>query len=320
MTAELEAAVTRLSGMRVMFAGSPEVALPTLRALHASSHTVVGVLTQPARPVGRKQVFTPTPVARVADELGIPVVTPDTSDEVLKSLSDWEPDVAIVVAYGRLLEEKELSTVPQGWWNVHFSLLPRWRGAAPVPYALAAGDDETGVSVFRIERGLDTGPVAHVRTYTIAAHDTANTVLSKLADLAPEPVLALLEDIGSGSLTLSTQQGEPSFAPKPSKSVGEIEWSSRAEDLYNQFRAWGEEPGCFAIRDDNEQRVKIISAWPDVSSGGLRPGALTPHAEGVAVGTASTAIVLASVQPAGKSVMDAKAWFRGLPPGVGFRA
>lgn len=306
--------------MRVIFAGSPEVALPTLRALHASSHSLVGILTQPARPVGRKQVLTPTPVALVADELGIPVATPETSDDVLKSLSDWEPDVAIVVAYGRLLAEKELSSVPQGWWNVHFSLLPRWRGAAPVPYALAAGDDETGVSVFRIERGLDTGPVAHVRTYTIAPHDTAGTVLSRLAHLAPEPVLALLEDIGSGSLALSAQQGEPSFAPKPSKDVGELKWSSNAEYLYNQFRAWGEEPGCFATRDDNEQRVKIISAWPDVSSGGLRPGALASHTEGVAVGTASTAIVLTSVQPAGKSVMDAKDWLRGLPPGVGFRA
>lgn len=306
--------------MRVVFAGSPEVALPTLRALYASSHFVVGVLTQPARPVGRKQVSTPTPVAIAADELGVPVATPETSDQVVAALSDWKPDIAIVVAYGRLLGEEELSSVPEGWWNVHFSLLPRWRGAAPVPYALAAGDEETGVSVFRIERGLDTGPVAHVRAHAIAPHDTASTLLTKLADLAPEPVLALLEDISGGSLTLSAQQGEPSFAPKPSKDVGELKWSSTAEDLYNQIRAWGEEPGCFATRDDNEQRVKIISAWRDVSSGGLRPGAIAPHPEGVAVGTASTAIVLTSVQPAGKSVMEAKDWFRGLLPGVGFRA
>lgn len=306
--------------MRVVFAGSPEVALPTLRALHASPHTLVGALTQPARPVGRKQVLTPTPVARVAQELEVPVATPESPDDVLRALTEWEPDIAIVVAYGRLLSVNELSSVPHGWWNVHFSLLPRWRGAAPVPYALAAGDKTTGVSVFRLEQGLDTGPVAHVRSYPIAPHDTAGTVLTKLADMAPEPVLALLEDIDAGSLTVSAQGGEPSYAPKPPKDVGELAWLSTADDLYNQLRAWGEEPGCFAVRDDNGQRVKIISAWPDVSSGGLRPGELAAHIDGIAVGTASTAIVVTSVQPAGKSVMDAKDWFRGLPPGVGFRA
>jgi methionyl-tRNA formyltransferase len=320
VTSPRVAAITRLSEMRIVFAGSPEVALPTLKALHASSHTLEGVLTQPPRPVGRKQVPTPTPVALAAEELGVPVATPETADGVMAALSSWEPDVVIVVAYGRMLGEEELSSVPQGWWNVHFSVLPRWRGAAPVPYSLAAGDEETGVSVFRIEQGLDTGPVAQVRTYTIAPHDTASSVLTKLADMAPEPVLTLLENIDADSLTVSAQQGEPTFAPKPSRSVGSIDWSKDAEHIYNQLRAWGDEPGCFAVRDDNEHQVKVISAWHDVAQGGLRPGALVTHSEGVSVGTGTTAIVLTSVQPAGKSVMQAKDWFRGLPPGVGFRA
>ncbi|MCF8548978.1 MAG: methionyl-tRNA formyltransferase [Pontimonas sp.] len=306
--------------MRVVFAGSPEVALPTLRALSAARHTVVGVLTQPPRPVGRKQVSTPTPVALLADELGLSVATPETPDDVLLAVRDWSPDIAVVVAYGRLLGPTELSSVPHGWWNVHFSLLPKWRGAAPVPYAIAAGDDTTGVSVFRIEEGLDTGPVAHQRSCTIAPHDTAATVLSRLADLAPELVLSLLEDVDSGSLTLSAQDGDPSFAPKPSKEVGELRWSDSAENLYNQMRAWREEPGCFGIRDDTDQRVKIIHGWSDIALGGLLPGAIAAHPEGVAVGTGTTALVLAAVQPAGKSVMDARDWFRGLPPGVRFRA
>lgn len=306
--------------MRVLFAGSPAVALPTLRAIDESSHELVGVLTQPARPVGRKRVLTETPVSILAGELGIPVATPDSPVGVTEAVSRWRPDIAIVVAYGRLLGDAERASVSGGWWNVHFSLLPRWRGAAPVPYALAAGDTATGITVFRIEEGLDTGVVAVTVEHPIAPHDTTETLLHKLAEAAPKAVLTVLQDAGSGSLSVTAQRGEPTFAPKPSPEVGELVWSESASHLYNRLRAWAQEPGCYAMRTDNNQRVKILSAWPESDAAILAPGVLRADPDGVMVGTATTPLLLSRVQPSGKPEMDAQDWWRGLPDGVSFRA
>lgn len=305
--------------MRVLFAGSPEVALPTLRAIADSSHSLVGVITQPPRPVGRKHIPTPTPVALLAGQLGVTCVTPESEGEILAAVEEWSPDIAIVVAYGRLLGEKELARVPHGWWNVHFSLLPRWRGATPVQHALAAGDTVTGVSVFRLEQGLDTGPIASTVDYAIAPHDTSRTVLSRLSELAPSTVVALLDQAQEGTLVATPQQGEASYAPKPARELGMLNWSNDASAIYNTFRAWNEEPGCFAVRSDNEQRIKIIEGWSELDRGGLPPGALESLPDGVAVGTGVGSFILARVQPAGKAVMDAKDWYRGLPPEVAFR-
>ena len=306
--------------MRVVFAGSPAVALPTLRAIAESSHDLVGVLSQPPRPVGRKRVLTETPVAGLARNLGVPVATPDSSDGVQHAVSHWKAEIAIVVAYGRLLGDAERASVPGGWWNVHFSLLPKWRGAAPVPFAIAAGDTTTGITVFRIEEGLDTGMVAATAEHPIAPHDTTQTLLAKLAETAPAVVLAVLGDAASGSPALVPQRGEPTFAPKPSPEVGELGWSESASHLYNLLRAWGQEPGCCAIRSDNDQRVKILVAWPEVETAGLAPGELRAHSDRIQVGTGTTPLVLSRVQPAGKSEMDASDWWRGLPDGVNFRA
>ena len=306
--------------MRVLFAGSPQVAVPTLRALVNSSHTVVGVLTQPPRPLGRKRVLTPTAVALAAEAAGVPVVTPRDSEGILDAVQLWKPDVALVVAYGRLLSQAELESVPEGWWNVHFSLLPRWRGAAPVPYSIAAGDTTTGMSVFRIEACLDTGPIASTTEYPIAPHDTTNTVLTKLSELAPALVLAFLDDVESQGVRANVQTGEVSLAPIPSASVGEMSWRSPVSELYNRFRAWHEEPGCYSYRTDTDQRVNILEAWPAYEHAGLEPGQILLADDGVAVGTGTTPLMLGRVQPAGKGPMSAKDWFRGLPPGVRFRA
>ena len=306
--------------MRVVFAGSPAVAVPTLRALAESDHELVGVLTQPARPVGRKRLLTETPVSLVAGELGVPAATPDSAEGLVEAVGRWSPDIAIVVAYGRMLSERERDSVPGGWWNVHFSLLPRWRGAAPVPYSIAAGDTETGLTIFRIEEGLDTGVVASTVVHPIAPHDTTSTLLAKLADIAPSAVLSVLEDCQSGTLSTTDQRGEPTYAAKPSPEVGELCWGNHAEQLYNSVRAWGDEPGCFAIRADNDQRVKILGAWPVADTVGPPPGELRAHREGVLVGTGTVPLVLARVQPAGKPDMDAGDWWRGLPDEVRFRA
>lgn len=306
--------------MRVLFAGSPQVAVPTLQALLKSPHTVVGVLTQPPRPQGRKKVLTATPVALAAEAAGVPVATPQDSEGILEAVQSWQPDVAFVVAYGRLLARAELESVPGGWWNLHFSLLPRWRGAAPVPYAIAAGDAATGMSIFQIGTGLDTGPVASTVRYPIAPHDTTNTVLTKLSELAPTQVLDFLDDLERGAVQVSAQSGEVSFAPIPSGSVGEMSWKSPVAELYNRFRAWHEEPGCYSFRSDTDQRVNILEAWPDYERAGLEPGQILRADEGVAVGTGTTPLMLGRVQPAGKGAMSATDWLRGLPSGVGFRA
>ena len=306
--------------MRVLFAGSPQVAVPTLQALMDSSHTVVGVLTQPPRPQGRKKVLMPTPVALAAEAAGVPVATPQDSEGILEVVQSWQPDVAFVVAYGRLLTRADLDSVPGGWWNLHFSLLPRWRGAAPVPYAIAAGDATTGMSIFHIEKGLDSGPVASTMRYSIAPHDTTNTVLTKLSELAPTQVLNFLDDLERGAVQVSAQSGKVSFAPIPSGSVGEMSWKEPVAELYNRFRAWHEEPGCYSFRSDTDQRVNLLEAWPDYERAGLEPGQILLAGEGVAVGTGTNALMLGRVQPAGKGAMSATDWLRGLPSGVGFRA
>lgn len=306
--------------MRIVFAGSPAVALPTLRALARSHHHVVGVLSQPPRPVGRKRVMTDTPVATLGRDLGLDVATPSTAAEVFEALEGWEPDIAIVVAYGRILGEAERNAVPGGWWNVHFSLLPRWRGAAPVPYAIAAGDRTTGITVFRIEEGVDTGAVATSVDHPIAAHDTAQTLLGKLADIAPGAVLDVVALAQANKLNPRDQTGDATYAPKPGADVGELRWGMPADEIYNTLRAWGSEPGCFAVREDTSQRVKVLDAWPDLHGPRLSPGTLLAHPEGVLVGTSTDPLLLKRVQPAGKSDMDARDWLRGLPSEVRFRA
>jgi methionyl-tRNA formyltransferase len=306
--------------MRIVFAGSPTVALPTLRALAQSHHQVVGVLSQPPRPVGRKQVLTDTPVATLGRELGLDVATPNSARDVIEALDRWEPEIAIVVAYGRILAEAERNKVPGGWWNVHFSLLPRWRGAAPVPYAIATGDTTTGITVFRIEEGVDTGAIATSVAHPIAAHDTTQTLLGKLADIAPGAVLDVLALAQSNGLNQKDQTGEVTFAPKPGAEVGELRWGRPVDEIYNTLRAWGGEPGCFALREDTSQRVKVVDGWPDPHGPRLSPGSLLSHPEGVLVGTSTDPLLLKRVQPAGKSDMDARDWLRGLPSGVRFRA
>jgi len=302
--------------VRVLFAGSPDAALPCLRALVEAGVQVVGVLTQPARPVGRKRVLTPTPVEFFANEQGLAVFTPSSPEETSAALKACSPDVAIVVAYGRLLDQTALEALPQGWWNVHFSLLPRWRGAAPVAHAIVQGDRETGISLFRLEKGLDTGPIASMSRVPIAAQDTTGTLLTKLAARAPAMVLELLADLASQSVSLSEQTGDVTLAPKPLSEDGNIVWSQPWERVYQQFRAMTPEPGAYAQRSDTSDRVNILEMTPATGEAAMAPGSLRVGDEGILVGTASDPVTLRMVKPAGKNQMKAVDWFRGLPNGV----
>lgn len=302
--------------MRVLFAGSPLAATATLQALVASPHTVVGVLTQPARLAGRKKVLVPTAVEVQATALGIPVFTPESSAEIVETVRRLTPDVAIVVAYGRILSEEAIGGVAHGWWNVHFSLLPRWRGAAPVHHALAAGDTATGVTLFRIVPELDAGPVVAVRETPIDAQETAGMLLHRLAGLAPELVTGFLEALTSGPVPEIPQTGSPSFAPKILPGAGALDLTLALDDVYRAFRSSTPEPGAFVVREDTQRAVKILGAWPYPSAHTLEAGLVIHDSTGVLLGTKTTPLVLRLVQPAGKSEMQAEDWFRGLPEGT----
>lgn len=302
--------------MRVLFAGSPAVAVPTLEALQEDGHHIVGVLSQPPRPVGRKRVLTPTAVAARAQELGLDVFTPTDSAGVLEMVRQLKPDIAIVVAYGRILKKPELDAVPGGWWNVHFSLLPRWRGAAPVQHALLAGDDVTGITVFQIHEQLDTGPIALQETVTIAAHDTAHTLLRSLGERAPHLIVRLLRDVSSGSLVTRAQEGDVSYAPKLTAHESAIDLHQPALLVYRIFQAITPEPGGTLVRSDTGTPLKLKEIWPEPHVRGLKPGELKIVDKELLVGTGDIALVLKTVQPAGKREMTGLEWFRGLPAGV----
>ena len=302
--------------MKVLFAGSPDVALPTLRALHESDHTVVAVVTQPPAPVGRKQVLVPTSVGSYAQEHGLPLRTPGSSAELLAAVAEFSPDVAVVVAYGRILDRQSLDSIPGGWWNVHFSLLPRWRGAAPVQNAILAGDTETGVTLFRIVPELDAGPVAAAVAHPVNPHDTSGTLLHKLSLVAPGLVLDFLNQGDTADAALSEQVGEPTHAPKFPAGFGHLDLRLEVPAVYRQFRAVTPEPGAFVIREDTGTVVKVLSGWVDPDFHPLGPGELLKAPVGILVGTGSIPFVLERVQPAGKKPMAATDWFRGLPEGV----
>lgn len=299
--------------MRVLFAGSPEAAVPTLQSLYNSSHQVVGVLTQPARPAGRKKLPHPTAVEHHARELGITVFTPGSSSEIRDVVSVVNPDVAIVVAYGRILDEGTLASVRLGWWNVHFSLLPRWRGASPVHHAVAAGDEVTGVTLFQIVPELDAGPIASQTEIALEPHDTEGLLLQRLAGVAPALVDDLLHDLQTGSVVVSEQVGEPTYAPKLPVGAGGLDLRESLESVYRAFRSFTPEPGAFLRRFDTKQVIKVVGAWPYPGDREVRMGAVVLDETGVLVGTKTKPLVLRRVKPAGKTEMDAEAWFRGLP-------
>jgi len=302
--------------VRVLFAGSPDVALPGLRALLETSCDVVGVITQPAQPVGRKRILTDTPVGRFAQAEHLPLATPRDTPGILECVREWKPDIAVVVAYGRLLPPSVLEAVSQGWWNVHFSLLPRWRGAAPVPHAILAGDDTTGVTLFRLDSGLDTGAVALTQRHHIAPDDTATTLLTKLSEIAVGPVVELVARLEDGDVPLTPQSGQPSFAPKPGTNFGQLDWREDDAALYRRFRAATAQPGAFTSRLDSSSRVNILSLAPARNHAPVAPGHLALREGDVFVGTGGAPLLLDTVQPAGKAAMRAQDWFRGLPRGV----
>ena len=298
--------------MRLVFAGTPDAAVPSLRLLAASEHEIVTVVTRRDAPVGRKRVITPSPVASAAQELGIPTIRTDRLDaEATAQIAALEPDLGVIVAYGGLVREPLLSAPARGWINLHFSLLPRWRGAAPVQRAIIAGDELTGATVFQLVPELDAGDVFGMLTEPVGAHQTAGNLLDSLAVSGAELLLRVVDAIADGTAKALPQVGDVTLAPKLTLPDGEIDWTAHATTVDSLVRGVTPEPGAFTTLDG--ARFKILSAAIARNAPRLAPGQFAKEGKLILVGTATDPLELVTVQPAGKKAMDAGDWWRGRP-------
>jgi methionyl-tRNA formyltransferase len=291
--------------VRIVFAGTPETALPSLRRLIESArHDVVAVLTRPDAASGRRAKPAPSPVARLALEYDIPVLRPPrpNSDEFVAELTALAPECCAVVAYGAVLSERLLAVPERGWVNLHFSLLPAWRGAAPVQAAIAAGDTVTGATAFRIEPALDSGPVYGVVTETVRPTDTAGDLLERLLETT-------LDGIADGSLTPVPQPADGvTVAPKITVEQARVRWDLPAHVVERRIRAVTPNPGAWTLIGN--LRVKLGPVTVD-GSDPLPPGVIRVDRNAVRVGTGSQPVLLGRIQPPGKKPMNAADWARG---------
>ncbi|KRE96034.1 methionyl-tRNA formyltransferase [Nocardioides sp. Soil774] len=306
--------------MRVVFAGTPEVAVPALEAVAASRHELVGVVTRPDAPSGRGRRLVASPVTQRAEELGVPVLKPEhpRDPDFQAALAELRPDACPVVAYGALLPQSALDLVPHGWINLHFSVLPSWRGAAPVQHSLWAGDEVTGATTFRIVKALDAGPVFGVMTERIRPTDTAGDLLGRLAEGGAGLLVQTLDGIEDGSLEAREQQAEGvSFAPKITVDDARVDWTHPAVAVDRQVRACTPAPGAWSTFEG--ERIKIGAVTP-TDRPALAPGVLEVTKNAVFVGTGTTPVELGEVKAFGKKLMGAADWARGvrLESGVRF--
>ncbi|MFE5569299.1 MULTISPECIES: methionyl-tRNA formyltransferase [Amycolatopsis] len=298
--------------MRLVFAGTPEPAVPSLRAFLASEqHEVVAVVTRPDAQAGRGRRVVRSPIGALADEHGIEVLTPPKASDpaFLARLAEIAPDACPVVAYGALLPQAALDIPAHGWVNLHFSLLPAWRGAAPVQAAIRAGDEITGASTFRIVKELDAGPVYGVVTEQIAATDTAGELLGRLAESGAKLLVSTMDGIADGSLRAVEQTGDGvSYAPKVTVEDARVSFADPAAAVDRQIRAVTPEPGAWA--EFRGERLKL-GPVTIVDEPGPPPGELVVERKRVLVGTASKPVRLGEVQAQGKKRMAATDWARG---------
>ena len=299
--------------MRLVFAGTPEAALPALRRLIDSPrHEVIAVLTRPDAASGRRGKPEPSAVAREAIERGIPLLRPSqpNSAEFVAELAGLAPDCCAVVAYGALLRDALLAVPPRGWINLHFSLLPAWRGAAPVQAAIAAGDTITGATTFRIEPSLDSGPIYGVVTETIRPTDTAGELLERLALSGAALLSTTLDGIADGTLTPRPQPAEGvSVAPKITVEQARVRWDLPALAVERRIRAVTPNPGAWTLIGD--LRMKLGPVHIDGAPMPLAPGAMRVDRKSVWIGTGSEPVRLGQIQPPGKKFMNAVDWARG---------
>ena len=305
-----------MSDLVIVFAGSPAAAVPSLDALAASRHDVAAVLTREDSPQGRRRELTPTAVAASATELGLPIIRANRlAGAATEAVTALRPDLGVIVAYGGLVREPLLTVPRLGWINLHFSLLPRWRGAAPVQRAIIAGDEVSGASVFQLVPELDAGDVYGQFTQAIGANETAGHLLESLSVGGAELLVRVVNSLADGVARAEPQVGDVTLAPKLDLPDARLDFGQHASTVLDRVRGVTPEPGAFTVVD--EMRIKILEAVIARDELRLATGQLELRDGRVVVGTASDPIELVSVQPAGKKAMKAADWWRGRPANAG---
>ena len=299
--------------MRVLFAGTPASAVPVLEYLLSSEHEVVAVLTRPPAKSGRGRRLTPSPVAQLAERSGIKVYTPSSLKDAQQrpDFAQMKAEVAVVVAYGLLIPKDLLEVFPYGWLNLHYSLLPKWRGASPVQHSRIAGEEITGVSIFKIDEGMDTGPIYAVDPIRVAPQTTADLLLQRLTDSGIKLLPHVLKGLEGGTPKAHPQSSQGvSYAPLLSKADAQIPWNKEAGAVLDMICAFTSQPGAWTVLPDGK-RITIYPAIEMKDHNTLAPGQVQITKHEVTVGTATNDVKLTFVTPAGKKEMAADAWGRG---------
>jgi len=315
-----------LLSAKIIFMGTPDFAVPPLNALIDSSAAdtwaVVAVVTQPDRPKGRGKKLAPPPVKEVAQQAGVTVLQPETlkSPKAVAQLAALKPDLIVVAAFGQILRKNVLNLPPHGCINVHASLLPRWRGASPVTAAIQAGDAETGVTLMKMDEGLDTGPILARRAIPIQPDHTGGSLTQELAQLGAKLLVDTLPAWLAGEIKPQPQDDQQATKARLlKKRDGKIDWSQPAAEIEQQVRAFWPWPGTFTYGPKGQIKILEVAVAGDVSPGERAPGTLFTHNQEAYVATGSGAVQLITVQPAGKKPMSVQAMLNGQPELVGAR-
>jgi len=300
---------------RIVFMGSPDFALPPLQAL-VDHYAVIGVVTQPDRPAGRGRNLTPPPVKVLAAELGLQVIQPSRLKDsgAMEQLHAWEPDLVVVAAFGQILRPETLNLPPLGCINVHASLLPRWRGAAPIQAAILHGDPQTGVTIMKMDPGIDTGPLLSQEAIPIAWDETGGSLEPKLAQLGAELLIDTLPAYLSGDLKPQAQQGEATYAPMLKKSDGQLDFTQSAQEMERKVRAFNPWPGAFLDWHGGRlkiHRARVVDNLEHGTKISSKPGRQIVRKGYPAVISTEGSLVLEQVQPAGKKAMSGEVFLRG---------
>lgn len=297
--------------MKLLIASSSLLAIPLFTEIERSSkHQILGVLTNPDKPTGRGQKIESNELALWATKKNYPTYKPSNSVEIESVISELKPDLVITMAFGQLIKHNELILPKYGWINIHFSVLPKWRGAAPVQHAILQGENQTGVTIFKLDEGMDTGPVYASKSVSINSNESTREVLERLSVVGAEMTIEVLDLVESGVEPTPQASSGSSMAPKIKKSDGKINWSLTTSEIHNRFRALSDNPGVWCLFGD--QRLKIDGLRITYLPTQLTPGQVEIEKEKLIVGTKDGAIELLQVTPSGRNSMTVAEFIRGL--------
>jgi methionyl-tRNA formyltransferase len=304
--------------LKVVVASSSPVAIPLISALNASStHQLIGLLTNPDKATGRGMHVVANELATWAESLGLNVEKPENSDELKKVIENIKPEIVITIAYGRIIPLDLLELPKSGWINVHFSLLPRWRGAAPVQWAILNGDKQTGITVFKLDKGMDTGPVYLEQVTPINDNENSDELLKRLSQIGSDLAIKSLELISDGVIPKPQASNGITLAPKISKNDGKIDWQQSSNQVVNRFRALSSNPGVWSLL--GELRIKIDALVASSFVDQINPADIVINGERLFVGVLDGVIEILILTPAGRSQMSAAEFIRGLPSKQGLQ-